>query len=358
MSDFLPQLISLLEEEGRAALATVVSRAGSAPGPLGSKMVIAADGAASGTVGGGCMEASVAQAGGQALEWERWVLDTYTLTSRDAATSGMICGGMVGILVEPLSQGDLPLLRGMQELEEQRGRGVLVSLLQQTEKEEPRGSAGGLVVAKALLQPGPEPAVLAGSLEPVVLEEALAHISGMRGAVALVQAAEPGYLLLLEALGPPARLVIFGAGHMALELAHLASRLQFYVTVIDDRSLFASADRFPDVDTLLVGDYVELFDQVPIDEDSYLVIVTPGHFWDEDVLEKALATSASYIGMIGSRTKIRKIYQSLEAKGISPERLTRVHAPIGLDIGAKSPEEIAVSIAAELIQERQRALKR
>jgi xanthine dehydrogenase accessory factor len=124
------------------------------------------------------------------------------------------------------------------------------------------------------------------------------------------------------------------------------------VVVIDDRPTFANRERFPEAEEVLVAGFDEVFDRLKIDENAYLVIVTRGHIYDGNVLEQALRTRARYIGMIGSRRKIGTLYANLMKKGISRDLLKRVHAPIGLDIAAETPEEIAISIMAELIQVR------
>jgi xanthine dehydrogenase accessory factor len=133
-------------------------------------------------------------------------------------------------------------------------------------------------------------------------------------------------------------------------LSPLAKRVHFRVVVIDDRSVFANRERFADADEIIVSEFENCFDRLSIDESSYIVIVTRGHLYDGLVLEQAVQTSARYIGMIGSKKKIRTLYQNLMGKGVSKESLDRVYAPIGLEINSETPEEIAVSIVAELIK--------
>jgi xanthine dehydrogenase accessory factor len=151
----------------------------------------------------------------------------------------------------------------------------------------------------------------------------------------------------------PGTVYLFGAGHVSRPVAELASLVDFQTVVIDDRDEFANAERFPRADRVIVAPSShQSFEGLEIDRDSYLVIVTRGHLHDKTVLEQALKTDAGYIGMIGSRRKRDLIYQELLTKGFSQKDLGRVHAPIGLAIGAETPEEIAVSIVAELIQVR------
>jgi xanthine dehydrogenase accessory factor len=155
-------------------------------------------------------------------------------------------------------------------------------------------------------------------------------------------------------LGRPRETVyIFGAGHCGQKLALVAEMVGFPTVIVDDRADFVSRERFPTADRLLVPDSFEhALDALSVDEDSYLVIMTRGHSHDRTVLAQALHTGAGYIGMIGSRKKVAEIFRALREEGFSSEALARVHAPIGLEIGSETPEEIAVSIAAELIQVR------
>jgi len=158
--------------------------------------------------------------------------------------------------------------------------------------------------------------------------------------------------ILLEPITSEPTVYIFGAGHVSQQLSPLAKRVHFRVVVIDDRAMFANRERFADADEIIVSEFENCFDRLSIDESSYVVIVTRGHLYDGLVLEQAVQTSARYIGMIGSKKKIQTLYQNLIGKGMSKESLDRVYAPIGLEINSETPEEIAVSIVAELIKVR------
>ncbi len=158
----------------------------------------------------------------------------------------------------------------------------------------------------------------------------------------------------IEPVLPPPRVFIFGGGHISLYLAKLTSMVGFQVTVIDDRPEFASKERFPEADEVIAEEFSSIFRRLKINLGSYVVIVTRGHTYDQEVLEWALKTKAKYIGMIGSRKKIQTIYKNLQEKGFPAEDFLRVHAPIGLDIGALTPEEIAVAIVAEMIAVRRK----
>ncbi|GIU75357.1 MAG: xanthine dehydrogenase accessory factor [Bryobacteraceae bacterium] len=161
--------------------------------------------------------------------------------------------------------------------------------------------------------------------------------------------------IYIEPVEPLPQAFLFGAGHISKSLARLCSMLGFSVTVIDDRESFANRERFPDADEIIAGNYEEIFPKLPVNSTSYLIIVTRGHRDDMRVLRWAATTPAAYVAMIGSRRKVISVVRELVREGMDPEQFRRVHAPMGLDIGAVTPEEIAVSVAAEMIAVRRRA---
>ena len=151
----------------------------------------------------------------------------------------------------------------------------------------------------------------------------------------------------------PGTVFLFGAGHVSQQVAEVAALVKFRTVVLDDREEFANPQRFPKADQIIVLlSFEQAFAGLEIDSDSYVVIVTRGHLHDKTVLEQALRTKAGYIGMIGSRRKRDMLYQTLLSEGFTQEDIDRVHCPIGLNIGGETPEEIAVSIVAELIKAR------
>jgi xanthine dehydrogenase accessory factor len=203
-----------------------------------------------------------------------------------------------------------------------------------------------------------------GSLEARVIKEAIGVIKQGKPKrhhftlTAKEAAGELGMIcggdteVFIEPILTQPTLYIFGGGHIALALARMGRLCGFDITVIDDRPEFASAERFPEARVILAEEFTKSFSKLNIDKSSYIVIVTHGHKHDEVVLEWAVGTPAKYVGMIGSKTKNETVYSHLRARGISKEQLDRVHAPIGLEIGAQTPEEIAVSILAEVIKVR------
>ncbi|MBZ5724702.1 MAG: XdhC/CoxI family protein [Acidobacteriia bacterium] len=161
--------------------------------------------------------------------------------------------------------------------------------------------------------------------------------------------------VFVEPVMPLPHAYIFGAGHISKSLSKVAALAGFATVVIDNRETFANRDRFPEASAIHAAEYEEVFPQLPINETSYVIIVTRGHRDDMRVLKLAIATPARYIAMIGSKRKVLNVVRELEKEGASREALARIHAPMGLDIGAISPEEIAVSVAAEMIAVRRHA---
>lgn len=155
--------------------------------------------------------------------------------------------------------------------------------------------------------------------------------------------------IFIEPVTPQPSAIIFGAGHISKSLAQVAKLAGFRTTVVDDRDMFANRDRFPDADDVMAGEYEEVFPQLNVNESSYLIIVTRGHRDDMRVLKWAVETPARYVAMIGSRRKVISVVKELEKEGLPKEAFAKIHAPMGLEIGAITPEEIAVSVAAEMI---------
>ena len=202
-----------------------------------------------------------------------------------------------------------------------------------------------------------------GAIEYQAYQEALKMMSGNESKLAHYEltnadASKEGMTcggivdVFLEPIKPLPSLIIFGGGHISYFLARIGKMVDFRVTIIDDRPEFANPERFPEADETIAEDMASVMKRLAINSSSYIVIVTRGHMKDEQVLEWAVTTPAGYVGMIGSKRKIKTSFAYLETKGITREQLDRVHSPIGLSIGAETPEEIAVAIMAEIIQVR------
>jgi len=202
-----------------------------------------------------------------------------------------------------------------------------------------------------------------GSLEARVCKDALKVMEENRSMLLRFdlsgeEVAEDGMIcggnmdVFVEPILPEPCLLIFGAGHISLFLAKMGKMVGFRVVVIDDRPEFANRERFPEADEIIAQDFALAFQQLPATRTSYIAIVTRGHLQDETVLAWAVKTDAAYIGMIGSRKKNQAVFSHLKERGVPEKRLKQVHAPIGMNINARTPEEIAISIVAEIIKAR------
>jgi len=188
-----------------------------------------------------------------------------------------------------------------------------------------------------------------------ILKEAEVRLREERSKLVLLEVPSVGgkVEVFFEVMPSPPKLFVVGAGHIAVPLVKMAKVLDFHVTVIEDRLLFANRERFPDADEILVGDMAQTLKGLPINSSTYIVLITRGHKYDEPCLREIIHSPAKYIGMIGSKRRVKACFQRFkEEEKIAEEIIQRVYAPIGLDINTETPEEIAVSIIAELIKVR------
>lgn len=347
MEDIYYEIAKALEKKGKAALATLITRVGSAPRAVGAKYLIRRDGTSLGSIGGGCVEAEVWQEAQQVIEKGDGKVLHFNLTSEQLAEGGLICGGNIHIFLEPLHEGFFTIYQEAARIRQKGGSAILATLI----------SVDGSFLkgdgSKALMKAsGEKVGFLWGGeeLEKNILKEFEVLLKEKKPKVLVLISENKKLEILLEPIFSEPTVYIFGGGHVSEQLAPLAKKVHFKVVVIDDRELFANRERFPEVDEVIVSEFEKCFNQLLIDETSYIVIVTRGHLYDGFVLKQAVNTNARYIGMIGSKKKIRTLYQNLKEEGISPDALARVHAPIGIDINSETPEEIAVSIVAELIK--------
>jgi xanthine dehydrogenase accessory factor len=322
---------------------------GSAPRAVGAKYLIRADGSSVGSIGGGCVEAEVWQEAQKVMETQKGRILHFELTSEQLAEGGLICGGNVDIFLESLEEDFLNIYQEAARIRQKGGSAILATLVS-VEGDFPKGEGLKILIKTS----GEKIGSLFGGveLEKKILSEGEILLKEKRQKVSVLSSEHRKMEVLLEPVFCEPTVYIFGGGHISVQLAPLVEKVHFRVVVIDDREMFANRERFPEVDEVIVSEFEKCFEQIEIDDSSYIVIVTRGHLYDGFVLEQAIKTNARYIGMIGSKKKIRTLYQSLKKKGISKEALNQVHAPIGLEINSETPEEIAVSIAAELIKVR------
>lgn len=326
-----------LEQGEAVAFATIATNEGSTPRSAGAKLMVTLDQSVSGTVGGGIAEARAIEKALQALHDGCPGLFTIDMSGAAASGADLICGGMVRIFVQRLGPECLGIADAILERRRQGIDSLLLS---------PTGEEG----APVLIVPESDTSELA---------EAVAKITGGTQLIG-----HKGTEYLYEPLPAPNRLILAGGGHVSLAASRVATLVDFETSVLDDRPEFASPSRFPWLAperVLTVPGFQNCFTRetlgFSIGRKCFIAILTRGHSYDGEVLKQALASPAGYIGMIGSRRKRDALYEDLLGKGIKRSDLEKVHAPIGLAIGAETPEEIAVSIVAELVAERAKAGK-
>jgi len=349
--DIAAGLTALLDAGRPFGLATVVSISGSSPRPPGAAMAVDADGQALGSVSGGCVEGAVYEVAAEVLAGGPPVVETYGISDETAFAVGLTCGGILDVLVQPVGHEQAPLLR------------ELLGLL---EREEP--------VALATVVSGPAPlgALLlvtptrvAGSLGTEGLD--VATTDDARGMLGVGQTGTRHYgprgerrvdevAVFVQAFAPPPRMLVFGATDFAGAVAQAGVFLGYRVTVCDARPVFATVKRFPDAHEVVCAwphDYLAtaVADGL-VDERSVITVLTHDPKFDVPLLEVALRSGAGYVGAMGSRRTHDDRLARLREIGLTDDELSRLRSPIGLDLGARTPEETAISIAAEVVQHR------
>lgn len=342
ITDLWQRITEALDRSEPVVLATIVRRQGSGPREAGASMAVWKEGGTLGTIGGGPLEARVQEMAWKAHQDHRAALERFSLRADDAQAGGMLCGGDLEVLVDYLDPNDPACGEVFRRLLGAHGEGRLAWLVRSLRTGE-KGPA--LRTGIGLLT---EEGLDAGSLKLACCDKERLIRERRPDETVLLDCGDT--LCLLQPIGRKKTVFIFGAGHVAQSLAPICALAGFRVVVIDDRTEFAVRERFPTAaEVRWTSSYPEEFGRLAIDRSGFVVIVTHAHDHDRTVLVRALKTDARYIGMIASRRKRELILASLAEEGMGQEELGRVHSPIGLDIGAQTPGEIAVSIAAELV---------
>jgi xanthine dehydrogenase accessory factor len=350
MRELLAELTAALDQGRDCVYCCLVETRGSTPQKAGAAMLVFADGGQSGTLGGGCVEAEVKQRALRVLAAEgRPEVLTFCLDDNYGWDDGLICGGRMTIVADPL-----PACPELPDGRRQQARayyGRLRDLLDGghgcTEAVVLPGHPGSLPAADRYLFDA-EGKLVAELAQGPPAEMVSRHLTDLRKRPQPHVTQGIAYLPIL----PRITLLIVGGGHVGQAVARLAAEVDFDVWVLDDRENYASRARFPFAQRLLVGDIGSQLEQLVCTEvttSTYALIVTRGHQHDEEALYQLVGSAAGYVGMIGSKRKIKLIYEDLLARGISAEALGHVHAPLGFAIGSQTVPEIAVSIVAELI---------
>ncbi len=343
MRELLADLTLALDQHRECVHCLLVETRGSTPQKAGATMLVFPDGSQRGTLGGGCVEAEVKQRALRVLlgdEGKAAVL-TFNLDDNYGWDDGLICGGRMSILAEPLRSNPdhADYFRTLRKLVD-TGAGCTEAIVVQEQ-------AAGVPVGSRFLFDGQDN--LVAKLAPSEPSEEI-----RRGLVPLSRRPGPSLqrgIAFLPVL-PRVTLLIVGGGHVGHAVARLAAEVDFDIWVADDRETYVNRQRFPMAHKVLIGDIGTTLKELArnqITPSTFCLIVTRGHAHDEEALSHLANTPAGFVGMIGSRRKIKLIYEDLLAKGIPAESLARVHAPLGFAIGSQTVPEIAISIVAELI---------
>lgn len=340
MQHILTELDQILRTGKPACYTALVETRGSTPQKSGAAMLVFPDGSQVGTLGGGCVEAEVKRRALQLLDAGDADLLTFQLDSDYGWDDGLICGGRMKMLVDPLRPGgDASYYRELIDafLTDRACTEVVVI---DAEK------SGGRVADRFLIDADGD--LLAARAKQPPPDKLWTHLRPLSERPRPYVVEGLSYLPHLKRC----RLIIVGAGHVGQKTAELAAAVDFDVWVVDDREEYCNADRFPGAKRLIVGPIDQVLSGLDVDADTYCIIVTRGHNHDEEALYHLAETPARYLGLIGSRRKIRLIFEDLLQERISPDALRRVHAPLGFDIGSQTVSEIAISIVAELVAHR------
>lgn len=347
MRDLAVALRKLVEGGRPFALATTVDIRGSSPRPPGTTMAVDADGAAVGSLSGGCVEGAVYAAAEAVLASGTPVLESYGIAAEDAFAVGLTCGGELDVLVQRIDEGGLALLSSVLDA---LANDVPVALATVVAGRAPLGAQ--LVVGEGSV---------AGSLGSRDLDAAVTEDA--RGLLAVGHNATRHYgargerriddvAVFVHAMAPPPRMLVFGAIDFAAAVSRLGSFLGYRVTVVDARPVFATRRRFPDADEVVCLWPHEYLARHPADARTVMCVLTHDPRFDIPLLEVALRSPAAYVGAMGSRRTHEDRLERLRERGLTDSELGRLHSPIGLDICARTPEETAVSILAEIVQTR------
>ncbi len=344
--DEVRRRLALRAESSGLGVASVVGTRGSTPRKAGARMLVDPTAGTVGTVGGGCGEAEILGRMQRTLATGESQLVEVNLLEEDGFESPSICGGLLDVFLERFDEsiGGVPAEAFFDAIDEMRGRGPLAVVTVVSGPEAGR---------KTLLGADGHQRFPVGVDEVDALAVRLGR-EVVRTRQSSADIGSSGSRVFAELLSEAPEVVVVGAGHVGAAVCALAARAGFAVTVLDDRVSFANPARLPDATRILVGDPRTRLADLGMRADRHVVLVTRGHRLDAECLEVALGMKTAYLGMIGSKRRVRRIREWLTERGVNAEGLARLHAPIGLDIGAETPAEIAVAIVAEIIAKRRR----
>lgn len=331
-------------DKNNFAIATVIKTSGSTPQKPGAKLLVKNDKTAIGTLGGGCVEGDIWFAASEMLKNKTATeMKEYELNEDLAAEDGLVCGGTMFFLIDNINKSE-SLKKYNKEILSAYNGGPSLSLATLSKK--PNNSTAK-IGDKLLIR---ENKSISGTLGDDVLDNLAKKTSdeilplGKNKYVS----DKRGYEFFIEAYTSHPTLVIAGGGHVSKAIYNIAKTLGYKIIIMDDREKFSNAERFPEATNTIVGDYSEELEKINLGTNSFIVIATRGHKYDSYATAAALKTNASYIGLLGSKRKAILIYEELFSLGFTYNQICSIHSPIGLDLSARTPEEISLSIMAEI----------
>ena len=345
MQEVFHEALKRLEKGEPVVMATVVRTKGSTPQKPGAKLLVRQDGSGAGTLGGGCVEGDIWFAAKQLMDHGGSAeFREYELNEDLAADDGLVCGGTMFFLIDPVYEAReyMPIVQEIEDAYKGNGAVALATVIKS-------GNDGCSKIGDKLFIR--ETGESEGSLgDPIVddfaVEKALSLMVHGRNEYIVN---ENGSEYFIEAYTTPPQLVICGGGHVAKALANLAKPLEFRLFITDDREEFANYERFPEADIIVAEKPEDALGKLPLNANTFIVVATRGHRYDNSALLAAAKTPAKYVGLMGSKRKTILIYEDLLRSDLDVERIAEIRSPIGLDIKARTPEEIAVSIISEIL---------
>jgi xanthine dehydrogenase accessory factor len=355
MKNIYVHLSELLKEKKQVALATIIEATGSTPQVPGASAIFSSERLLAGTLGGGLLEGDALKRAQDSLKRGGSLLYPFNLNADISSGEESICGGQVRILLDVSPMKHEHVFNDLHQSFLRRKPGLLSTWIKEF-------SGGSISIFRNWIESNEKSLANLGKPLSILKDHIVKALAEEKPVLVKMQKRQREVkesLFFLEPVIPLPRLVIAGAGHVARAVAHLGNFLDFEVTVIDDRSEFADRENIPDADHVIVDQIAQAITKFPVGPDTYLVIVTRGHHYDAEALRECIASDAAYIGMIGSARKVKLMREKFLERGwASEEQFDRIHAPIGLDIGSKTVEEIALSIAAQLVEVRSQIRER
>ena len=345
MKEVFHEAVTELDRGHPVVVATVVHTKGSTPQKPGAKLLVRDDGTGVGTLGGGCVEGDIWFAAKELMKrGGKAQYRDYELNEDLAAEDGLVCGGTMYFLIDPVYDPS-SYLKYAREIDEAYTGGPAVALASITKTRKPGNPSIG---SKLFIRED-------GSIEGTLGNQDLDDLASKKARELMIHgnnevvSVKDDTEFFIEAYTTPPQLILCGGGHVSKAIAPIAKNLGFRIFVTDDREEFANPDRYPEADLLVVDKPENAIPKLPVNPNTFIIIATRGHRYDNVALEAAARTTAKYVGLLGSKRKAILIYEDLIRACVPIDRIREIRSPVGLDIHGRTPEEIAVSIIAEIL---------